>query len=396
MRPPKVLLVANSSWYLFHFRLQLLNDLRDAGYDLELVAPLDRYTVLLESKGFRVHSWRLSRRSINPLSEVYAIWDLLQIYRSFKPILVHHFTIKACLYGTIAAKGAHVYSAINSFTGLGHFFIGTRKRNILLRYAIKPIYRAVFRARRSTFVFQNDADKEEMESLGIIRINASQLIRGSGVDIDYFNPSSVPCARTPGDYHDPLQLLFPSRLIREKGLCELLQACRGLRASGIYFQLLVAGAIDVGNRSSLSHDDIYALQRYPYIRCLDHVADMRALYAVSDLVVLPSWREGLSRSLIEAAAMERPIITTDVPGCRDVVDHGRSGLLVPLRDARGLELAIRLLIDNPDLARRFGKEARRKVTAEFQVGLVNLSTLETYRRLLHKPHPRTPFLQSSV
>lgn len=135
------------------------------------------------------------------------------------------------------------------------------------------------------------------------------------------------------------------------------------------------------------------LQADARIRCLGHVADMRALYAASDLVVLPSWREGLSRALIEAAAMERPIITTDVPGCRDVVDHGRSGLLVSLHDARSIELAIRLLLDNPDLARRFGQEARRKVVAEFQVSLVNQSTLDTYRRLLGTPLERKPLLQ---
>ena len=157
-------------------------------------------------------------------------------------------------------------------------------------------------------------------------------------------------------------------------------------------ELFVAGALDAGNRSALSTAELAALQADPRVRCLGHVADMRELYAVSDIVVLPSWREGLSRALIEAAAMERPIITTDVPGCRDVVDHGRSGLLVPLRDARSLALAIRLFIDNPDLARRCGKQARRKVKAEFQVSLVNQSTLEQYEQLLAVPLQRKPFL----
>ena len=157
-------------------------------------------------------------------------------------------------------------------------------------------------------------------------------------------------------------------------------------------ELLVAGALDAGNRSALSAPELAALQADPRVRCLGHVADMRALYAASDIVVLPSWREGLSRALIEAAAMERPIITTDVPGCRDVVDHGRSGLLVPLRDARSLALAIRLFIDNPDLARRCGKQARHKVKAEFQVSLVNQSTLEQYEQLFATPLQRKPFL----
>ena len=139
--------------------------------------------------------------------------------------------------------------------------------------------------------------------------------------------------------------------------------------------------------------ELSELQANPRVRCLGHVGNMDELYAASDIVVLPSWREGLSRALIEAAAMERPIITTDVPGCRDVVDHGVSGFLVPLCDAHAIELAVRLLIENPDVARRFGKAARKKVVAEFQVSLVNQNTLDQYDRLLQMPLDRKPLLK---
>ena len=393
MPAPKVLLVANTSWYLHNFRLPLLRDLRAAGYQVEAVAPYDSYTSLLEAQGFVIHPWLVTRSSVNPLAEAHALFDLLRIYRRERPDLVHHFTIKACLYGTLAAKGARVYRVINAVTGLGHVFLGTRKRSRLLRRAIKPVYKAAFMARRATVVFQNAADQEHLIQLGITDGERAQLIRGSGVDITHFNPRAVAAFRAPGAFQEPLQLLFPSRLIREKGVDELLAACRTLWDLGTPMQLLVAGAIDAGNRSALSPSELSALQADDRIRCLGHVDDMRALYAACDLVVLPSWREGLSRALIEAAAMERPIITTDVPGCRDVVDHGRSGLLVPLRDPRSLELAIRLLLDNPNLARRFGLEARRKVVAEFQVSLVNHSTLDTYRRFLGTSLERKPMLQ---
>jgi glycosyltransferase involved in cell wall biosynthesis len=242
-------------------------------------------------------------------------------------------------------------------------------------------------------VFQNAADQEKLIQLGITDGERAQLIRGSGVDIEHFNPAAIPKAPAPGAFHQPLQLLFPSRLIREKGVQELLEACQRLWADAIPLQLLVAGAIDSGNRSALTAAELSTLQADSRIRCLGHVADMRAVYAAADLVVLPSWREGLSRSLIEAAAMERPIITTDVPGCRDVIDHGRSGLLVSIHDSRAIELAIRLLLDNPDLAHRLGKEARRKVIAEFQVSFVNQSTLHTYQRLLGVSLDRKPMLQ---
>jgi len=384
----RVLLVANTSWYLYNFRLPLIRDLRRNGYQVALVAPHDAHTPLLQAEGFCVHNWLVARSSVNPLSEVHALVDLWRIYEREQPDLVHHFTIKACLYGTIAAKAARVYRVINAITGLGHVFLGTRRRSRLLRRGLRPLYSAVFMARRSTVVFQNADDQDQLIQLGITDGERARLIRGSGVDIDHFKP----LADNAGHYQSPLQLLFPSRLINEKGVRELLQACRRLWAEGVAMELLVAGALDAGNRSALSAGELAALQADPRVCCLGHVADMRELYAASDVVVLPSWREGLSRALIEAAAMERPIITTDVPGCRDVVDHGRSGLLVPMRDARSLALAIRLFIDNPDLARRCGKEARRKVKAEFQVSLVNQSTLEQYEQLFATPLQRKPFL----
>jgi glycosyltransferase involved in cell wall biosynthesis len=376
-----VLLVANTSWYLYNFRLPLLQDLRAAGYEVATVAPHDSYTPLLEQEGFAVHPWLVARSSINPLKEAHALVDLVRTYQRQCPDLVHHFTIKACLYGTIAAKLSNVPRVMNAVTGLGHVFISTRKRTRLMRRALKPVYRAVFMARRATVVFQNADDQEKLVQLGITDYQRAELIRGSGVDIDHFRPSADHASR----FHFPLQLLFPSRLIREKGVFDVLDACRTLWDEGIPLELLVAGDLDGGNRSSLSAAELQALAQEPRLRCLGHVDDMRALYAASDLVVLPSWREGLSRALIEAAAMELPIITTDVPGCRDVVDHGINGLLVPLHDARAIELAIRLLLANPDLARRFGKAARQKVVAEFQVSIVNERTLCKYSALLPLP-----------
>ena len=384
-----VLLVSNTSWYLYNFRLPLIRDLREKGYRVALVAPHDEHTVLLEDEGFTVHPWLVARSSVNPVAEAHALIDLLRIYRREQPDLVHHFTIKACLYGTIAAKGAKVYRVINAVTGLGHVFLGTRKRSRLLRKMIKPLYRATFKARRSTVIFQNADDQEKLIQLGMTDGERARLIRGSGVDIERFCPRED----SAGKFHDSLQLLFPSRLIREKGTAELLHACRLLWSDGIQLELLVAGVLDSGNRSAISDSELAELQADPRIRCLGHVDDMQALYAASDIVVLPSWREGLSRALIEAAAMERPIVTTDVPGCRDVVDHGVSSLLVPLRDAPAIELAVRLLVENPDLARRFGKAARKKVVAEFQVSLVNQNTLAQYELLLGMPLARKPLLK---
>lgn len=378
----KVFLVANTCWYVYNFRLPLLRHLRYVGYDVAVVAPRDDYTAQLLDNGFTVHNWIVSRRSINPINELYALVDLLRIYQRERPDLVHHFTVKACLYGTIAAKVAHVYRVINAVTGLGHVFVARRRRSRALRKLLKPLYRAVFMARRSMVVFQNPDDQDTLIQLGITDAARSRLIRGSGVDMDYFSPKSIACSRS---FHDPVRLLFPSRLIFEKGVRELVEACRRLWAVGHALELWVAGDFDDGNRSALSVVELQALRGEQHVRFLGHVDDMRALYANIDIVVLPSWREGLSRALIEAAAMERPIITTDVPGCRDVVIHGVCGLLVPLRNPEALHLAILLLLQQPELARAFGRAARTRVAAEFQVDLVNERTVEQYRQLFSQP-----------
>lgn len=376
-----VLLVANTSWYLHNFRMPLAVALREEGHHVELISPIDSFSLALQNAGFQHHPWLLSRRSINPIHELWALIDLVRTYRRLRPQLVHHFTIKACLYGTIAAKLSGVPQVINAITGLGHVFLGERRRSHLLRLCLNPFYRMVFRARRNTVVFQNADDQERLIQMGLTRNAQTCVIRSSGVDLNHFQPSSD----SAGHFEQPLRLLFPSRLIREKGTGELLIACDQLDSQGVRFRLIVAGAVDQGNRSSLEANELALLQSASWVDCLGHVHDMRKLYDSADVVVLPSWREGLSRALIEAAAMERPIVTTNVPGCRDVVEHGRSGLLVPPRNPQALTLALLLLFHNPELARRFGKAARERVEQHFGVEQVNASTIRQYRRLLGPP-----------
>ena len=372
----RVLLVANTAWYLYNFRLPLIRFLAAQGFEVHLLAPEDAYTALLEAEPVQVHRWMVSRRSINPWLEAKAQFDLLRHYQRLQPDLVHHFTIKACLYGTVAAKAAGVPHVINAVTGLGHLFLAERKRARLLRKLVKIPYKAAFSARRSTVVFQNASDQELLVKLGLVEPSRTSVIRSSGVDLARFQPAE------PRPFQDPPVLLFPSRLIREKGIAELLGALRLLARQHQPVQLWIAGALDSGNRSSLSVAELQQLKSFPGLRLLDHVDDMPALYRQADIVVLPSWREGLSKALIEAAAMQKPIITTDVPGCRDVVDHGVSGLLVPPLNAEALALAIRLLIHQPELAERFAVAAREKVILEFAVDLVNQRTYATYCQLL--------------
>ncbi len=373
----RVLLVANTAWYLYNFRLPLLNYLRMQEFAVELVAPPDPYFSLLEKAGFNIHPWKINRASLNPWLEAQALLDLIRIYQETTPDLVHHFTIKACLYGTLAAKATNTHHVINAITGLGHVFLGEGKQGQVLRWLLRPLYRAVFTARRSVVVFQNADDQDLLVSLGITQTEKSFVISSSGVDTERFDPSII--ATLPKAIP---RVLFPSRLIREKGVIELLQAVEILRQKGHKFYLVVAGEIDLGNRSVLSAAELQKLQSDPNIICLGHLDDIRPELAAADLVVLPSYREGLSRALIEAAAMEKAIVTTDVPGCRDVVDNGRTGLLVALKDPPGLARAMEVLLLNPDLCERMGKCGRQKVLQQFEVAIVNHKTLDLYHQIL--------------
>lgn len=383
-----ICLVANTSWYIYNFRLPLVRQILSSGYSLTIIAPRDSYTPFLESEGVVFCNWDVTRNSINPITELLSIIHLTSLYKSLTPSLVHHFTIKACLYGTIAAKIARIYCVVNAVTGLGHMFLGVRKRNRLLRRVTKPLYKATLNARRSTVVFQNASDLERLVDLGITSSSQALLIKGSGIDIQYFSPS----LDNSGRYHETISLLFPSRLTKEKGIVELVEACKRLWSQNFRFNLLIAGTLELGNRSTISHDYMQYLNSLPNIHFLGHIADMPSLYESADIVILPSWREGLSRALIEAASMERPIITTDVPGCLDVVDHGETGLLVPQNDEHSLALAITLLLNNPSLARSLGKSARRKVVKHFQVSHINQATINQYQHLLATSFRKAPKL----
>jgi len=235
-------------------------------------------------------------------------------------------------------------------------------------------------------VFQNADDHEKLISLGIADGRKAHLIKGSGVDVSHFDRNKLTIAKR--NWKLGLKLLFPSRLIKEKGVFELLEACEALWREGYSFDLLVAGQTDRGNRSALTPSEFNALTANPRVTLLGHVEDMRALYASVDLVVLPSWREGLSRSLIEAASMELPIITTDVPGCRDVVTHGVSGMLVPRKDSNALRLAIIFLIANQGFAEQLGEKARESVISNFKIELVNEATISAYADILASPNVR--------
>ena len=374
-----VLLLSNTSWYLYNFKKDLIYDLIKNGYQICLVAPYDKHSDYFEKKGINIIDWHLNRKSLNPLSALKSILHLIFIYAKIKPDLVHHFTIKSIVYGTISARILNIKTVINAFTGLGPVYLMNKKYLALLRWFILGLYKSVLSEKRCITIVQNKADLNELEILSNKKITKSILIPGSGVDTDFFNLKGVR-----EKFSFPPKILFPARLIQEKGFNELLEACKILWKENNLFELIFAGKVDFGNNSCIDEIELKKLDSNKNITFLGHLNDMREIYESADIVVLPSWREGLSKSLIEASSMQCAIITTDVPGCRDVITDNKNGLLVPLKDVRALKLALENLLNNPKLALKFGVEARKNVIEKFKLSRINKLTLNVYRDIFKK------------
>lgn len=362
--------MANTSWYLYNFRLSHARRLRELGYMPVFVSPRDEFTGKLASQGFEWVELGLNRRSMNPIAELGVLVRLVRIYFKHKPSLVHHFTIKCVLYGTIAARVSGARRIVNSVTGLGHVFLDQRPVVRIVRPFVMRLYRAVLNSERVTTIFQNGDDMDFFVKSRIVRPEKACLIRSSGVNTEHFKPE--PRRETAGR---PV-VLFASRLLREKGVLEFMSAARSLGNSNIRF--VIAGQPDHGNPSSFTDAEIQLFKSEGVAEFAGHVANMKELILDSTIVVLPSYREGVPKILIEALAMERPVIATDVPGCREAVEHMKNGMLVPVRSAVALADAIVALLKNEKMMREFGRYGREKAIRDFSEAKVIASTFDVY------------------
>lgn len=375
----KVLLFANTDWYLFNFKLGFARFLRAQGHDVVMVSPPGPFAERLTAAGFRWISLPMERRSLNPLREAAILKRLTDIYRKESPEIAHHFTIKCAVYGTAAARMANVPAVVNAITGLGFVFVSRTLRARLLHLLVRQLLRWTCRPRWVQVVVQNQDDVALFRDTRLSRGDNLSLIRGSGVDVSLFRPRPVP------DQAGPLVVLFSGRLLYDKGVAEFVEcARRARRFLPPDTRFLVAGEPDPGNPAAVSRPDLMQWQASGAVEFLGHVEDMPALVSASDIFVLPSYGEGTPRSLIEAAACEKPIIATDVRGCREVVHDGINGLLVPPRDVAALVDALRRLANDPGLRQRMGSAGRRHVLANLDEQIVFRETRAVYEQLLER------------
>lgn len=372
----KIVLFANTDWYLFNFRRSLALALKDQGYELLLISPDGPYGNRLRSMGLRWEPLVMERRSLNPLREANLLRHLVRLFRRERPDLVHNFTIKCAVYGSMAARLAGVPSRVNAIAGMGYVFVSDDVKARLLRPAVRTLMKYTLGGPNSRVVLQNSDDVALFRDARLAPPDTVRLIMGSGVDCTRFTPGTL------RESDGPLRVLFAARLVWDKGLREFVEAARTIRSQGRQIEFLVAGEPDPGNPATALEGDVWSWSADGLIQRLGHVDDMAALLRSIDVVALPSYREGLPKSLIEGGACGCALVTTDVPGCREVVTHGVDGLLVPVRNATALADAIARLDDDRALLTRLGTAARARVLAEFDERIVIDRTLSVYHELL--------------
>jgi glycosyltransferase involved in cell wall biosynthesis len=377
----KLLLFANTDWYLYNFRRSLALGAKAAGHEVVLVSPAGPYGQKLSELGLRWIPAPMERRSLNPLREAALLVWLWWLVRSERADVVHSFTIKCAVYGGLAARLAGAVR-VNAIAGMGYVFISDEPLARMLRPIVRALLRMALGGVRTRLILQNLDDIAFFEKSGIASAAQIRLVPGSGVDCDRFKPPMK------SDRGQPLRVVLAARMLWDKGVREFVEAARILQTQGRALCFQLAGAPDLGNPASIPESVLREWQAAGLVDWRGHVDDMPALLSSADIVVLPSYREGLPKSLIEAAACARPLITTDVPGCRDVVTDGVDGLLVPACDALALAQAIARLQDEPSFARRLGEAAHAKALAEYDERRVVARTLDVYCELLGEPSAR--------
>ena len=373
-----IFIITNCTWYMFNFRSQLLDKLNKQGYKIILISAKDKYLKDISQYLFKFERLFLIRGSENPLFEIITLLRIFFLYLKYKPRLVHNFTIKPCIYSSFVARILRVENVINHITGLGPSFFSTRTKIQLVNKILRPFYRYSFNNNNALNIFHNVFDRDAFIDRNFTAKKNTYIIPGSGVDTNYFKEKKVKKA-----FNKKMQLLFPARIIKEKGFIELIEVCNELWLENYEFTLNIAGAIDKHNKSSLNKEKLKKIIQNKNINFIGKANNMLAIYRTTDIVVLPSWREGLSKSLLESASMSLPIITTDVPGCNDIIKNGYSGILVPIRDKNNLKKAIKKYFQEPNLAFNYGINARNYVVEKFTLEKINNQILSIYDSLIN-------------
>ncbi len=374
----KIIYFANTDWYLYNFRKELLFKAIDRGYEVVLISPAGKYGKKFLDEGldwkpiFANRNYKALSK-INLVQEARSLISVIKIYKDVKPDIAHHFTIQSVIYGSIAAKAVNTKVIVNAIAGLGFLFTSKNCINKIFSVFIAFLLKISCMNNKTKMVFQNDADLQQVIKKRIIKKSQAYLIPSSGVNLQKFKYIDKSKKQD-----NSINVLMASRLLRAKGVMEYIEAGEKFsKISTINFYL--AGEPDFGNPSAISEAELDSIKNSSSTEYLGHIEDMAELYEKIDIFVLPTfYGEGVPKSLIEAGASGCVLITTDYPGCKEVVKHGETGLIVPPKCAENIVQAIKTLEKNKELRSNLSKNAREHIKSNFDIDIVNDKTIDLY------------------
>jgi len=347
----KITVVANTSWNIFNFRLPLLRELESFGHEVHVIAPIDDYTEELKKKVTHFHPITLSRKGTNPFKDISLFLQFLHLYKSIKPQLSIQYTIKPNIYGVLAARRYHI-PCICNVTGLGTVFL----HDSLGSKIAKRLYKYSFKHSQLVF-FQNTADRDLFVEKGLCKPQITDIIPGSGINTHHFQQEKHSEQKT-------FTFAYVGRMLFDKGIVELIEAIKEFKKSGYKASFIFAGAVETEADLGITKDMIQAWEKEGLIHYANVVKDMKTFLAEIDCVVLPSYREGTPRALLEAASMSLPIVATNVPGCKEVVIDEKNGFLCEPKNSHSLLEALKKMVSLPLNNRLLMGQAGRKRVKE--------------------------------
>ena len=372
LNPKKLFLVVNVDWFFLSHRLPIALEAKERGYEVTIFAIEEGgHGDEIRQHGFRFIPLPTSRSGTNIFQELNVLWFLYKIYKKEKPDIIHHVAVKPVTYGSVAAKLAKIPKVVNALSGLGFLFINADQNKFIHRL-VNGVFRYGFKNPNLKFILQNRDDYKLIQQLDVLDKQQIFIIKGSGVDLATFPFTEMVNG-------EELKVVLPARMLWDKGVGEFVEAAKILKkkySNSVHF--ILAGGIDMGNKAGIPETQLVEWHEGGNVQWIGYQKDMVTIFQASDIVVLPSYREGLPKSLIEACAIGRPIVTTDVPGCREVVEDGLNGYLVENKNIEDLAAKIELLINDKDLRTRMGTFAREKAEKEFSLDNVLEQTFKIY------------------
>lgn len=371
---PKLLYFVTEDWFFCSHFLDRAVAAQQAGFQVSVLTRVNKHGQAILDNGINLIPLEFERSKINPLREISLIKGLVSLYRRERPDIVHHVALKPILYGSLVAKIVGILAIVNAPVGMGYVFSSNQLKARLLKPLVLLAYRLLLNPFNSVAVFENPDDLTYFEKLGIVKY--SRLIRGAGVNTLQFGSSNEP--------NEVPVVLLAARMLWDKGVGEFVEAAKILQQQSISARFVLVGAPDKENPESINQSQLLEWQDAGIIEWWGQHEDMPQVFAQAHIVCLPSYREGLPKVLIEAAACGRPIVATDVPGCREIVRHNENGLLIPAKDPQALAVALNRLLNNAELRESMGKRGRAMVEAEFSTEYVVEQTLQLYKELLER------------